>query len=850
MTNGKIAHVRKRYELCGNCFSITTGYTDERDMMVVQILGLCRGDGKGYVKIATNVSADNLKATIKMTDNSILECPVVSIGFPGEDMTARVGWGDISCDGVHESVVVVPLLDGTRLTITITDRNSHTVLGSFPFHPIQTKIKSRLTYRLRPEFAAQIRGIEQRRISGTPHAYVTGIYPVDEQHYSCRFHVRYPYFGMQESCSITVFDAAAHRLDLSPIILEDSLITDPHDHTRQIHELVYSIIVTDSNKTICIQAKPEHQDACFTCILPPMFDGFVNGARDLTKHASYDDGYHVWFEQHRATVADIRNQRRVCQSWTDEMKPLISIVTVIFHPPVEYLQALIDSFTAQSYDNFEVVFVNVSGHGPEAQSVNKLLDKLSDPRFRVITEENKSIADNTNIGIRETHGDYIAFVDHDDVIEPDALYRYISVLHSKPDADVLYCDEDLLDNGRYTWPVFKPDYNPDLLNAYNYVTHMLVISRTVFEQVELSPADVSGAQDFDLTLKCCERARLVTNVPYMLYHWRMHQNSTSTNPDSKPYAETAGRIALERHFERTDLQVEVSESELPFRYRNRYIVDNPPKISIVIPTKDHSDILRRCLNAVLTKTEYQNYDITLVENNSTESETFAYYDEVQKQSDKIKVVTWQGTGFNYSAICNYGAAQCDGEILLFLNNDTEVINSEWLGSMVSFFARPEVGVVGAKLLFPDNLVQHGGVWVSSDQVGYLGDLLSHEDGGYMETMRYPYNCAAVTGACQMVRRSVFDAVGGFDEELAVVLNDVDLCLKIGRQGFLVVFDPEAKLYHSEHTSRGRDEQDVRKERRAIDEQARFYARWDKDLQRGVFINHQLNQYDGHYKIAW
>lgn len=821
--------------------------------MTLRILGLCRGDGKGYVKISSSVDSDDLVACAAMEDGSLIQCPIVPIGFPGEDESARNNWGDYShgADN-HEAVIVVPLLDQAKFTVRVKRRKTHEQIGSFPFRPLQSKIKSRLTYQERAEFAAQIRGIEQRRLSGTPHVYVTGIFPIDEHKYSCRFHVRYPYFGVRETCSVDVYDEAAHRIDAKPIKLEDSLISDPHDRTCQIHEVVYSIIVDDAHKTLCIQAKPDNQDACFACILPSMFEGFVNGALDMTKHVSNDTGYHLWFEQHRATAADIRNQRRICRSWVESGKPLISIVTVVFRPPVEYLQALIDSLLAQSYENFEVVFVNVSGDNDKAKPIDNVLNRLKDPRFRVITAENKSIADNTNVGLAEAKGDYIAFVDHDDVIEPDALYRYVNTLRSKPEADVLYCDEDLLDNGRYIWPVFKPDYNPDLLNAYNYITHMLMISRHVLDQVELSPTDVSGAQDYDLTLKCCEKARLVVGVPYMLYHWRMHQNSTSTNPDSKPYAQTAGRIALERHFERTGLQVEVSDSELPFRYRNRYAMVNPPKVSIVIPTKDHVRLLKRCLDSVLEKTAYQNYDITLVENNSTEDETFKYYSEIQKQSDKVKVVTWPGTGFNYSAICNYGAVHCDGEILLFLNNDTTVINGEWLESMAGFFARPEVGVVGAKLLFPDGLVQHGGVWASADHVGYLSDMLSDNDGGYMETMRYPYNCAAVTGACQMVRRSVFDMVGGFDENLAVVLNDVDLCLKIGQRNYLTIFDPQAKLYHSEHTSRGRDEQDVEKERRAIDEQARFYARWDKDLvhARGKFINRQLNQYDGHYKIAW
>lgn len=818
--------------------------------MAMRFLGLCRGDGKGYVKIGTDTKPELLMATIGMPDGSCRQCPIFPIGFPGEEVAARTVWGDASTKESYEAVVVVPLLDNADLSISVTNRENDTVLGTIPFKPLTTKVRSRLTYKHRPQFAAQIRDIDQRRLSGTPHVYVTGIYPVDEQHYSCRFTVRYPLFQEKSNCSISIYDASAKQIELPTVVLEDSVISNPRDHTQSLREIVYSVSVTDANKTLCIYAFPEGQDEAFTCVLPPMFDGFVNGAKDLTKHASYDEGYQIWLEQHRATESDVKNQRTLCQAWKSTEKPLISVVTVVFRPPVEYLRSLVNSLIAQSYEHFEVVFVNVSGNDQEARAVNEFLGNIQDSRFRVIDAENKSIAENTNIGIHETKGEYIAFIDHDDVIEPDAFYRYVSVLHDKPKADVLYCDEDLLDNGKYIWPVFKPNFNPDLLYSYNYVTHMLMVSRHVLNQVELSPANVSGAQDYDLTLKCCEKAREASNVPYMLYHWRMHQNSTSTNPDSKPYAETAGQLALERHYERIGIKAEVSESELPFRYRTRYLAVKQPKINIVIPTKDHIDLLQRCLDSVLAKTEYGNYDVTLVENNSVESTTFAFYEEIQKKDPRVKVVTWNGQGFNYSSICNYGAAQRDGDILLFLNNDTEIINNDWLTSMVGFFSRPEVGMVGAKLLFPDNLVQHGGIWVSPDRVGYYSELLSHRDGGYMETMRYPSDCAAVTGACQMVRRDVFENVGGFDEQLAVVLNDVDLCLKVRESGYLVVFDPQAKLHHSEHASRGRDEQDVSKARRAIDEQARFYARWDKSLIDSGFINPNLNQCNGHFKITW
>lgn len=811
--------------------------------MTLQASTICRGDGKGYIRIDSDEPMGAINAVAKSPSGAVIPCPVYRLGFPGEDMTARRHLGEEP--GLDSRVIAVPLLDDTPLTVRVFGDDAVKPLLDIPFQSLVTKIKSRLTYRRHPEQAYRIRGIDQRRLSGNTYVYVVGVYPVDEHTVSCRFHVRFPAETEQEACSIDVYDAAANRVHTSLEVLEDSVISDPRDPSRHIREIVYAAQLNDEPQTVCIVAKPEFHDANFTCMLPDMFSGFRTAALDLTKHVSYDEGYAQWFEQHRATYADIENQRAICAGWSDT--PLVSIVTVVFRPPTEYLQVLIESLKAQSYEHFEMIFVNVSG---DDKRIVDILADIDDDRFTVLTAENKSIAENTNIGIRAAHGDYIAFIDHDDVIEPDTLYRYMTVIREYPQSDLLYCDEDLLDNGTYRWPVFKPAYNADLLQSYNYVTHMLMVSRYVLDRVELSPADVSGAQDYDLTLKCAEQAREIHNVPFMLYHWRMHQASTSTNPDSKPYAQEAGRLAVSRHYERCGIAADVKDSELPFRYRTVYHLDEQPKISIVIPTKDHVDVLACCLESVLSKTTYCNYDITLVENNSVEKRTFEYYRTIQKEHSNVSVVTWPGTGFNYSAICNYGAAHSDGALILFLNNDTEVISPQWLESMSGFFARSEVGIVGAKLLYRDGLVQHGGVWASMDHCGHYGELLSHNDGGYMETLRYPTDCAAVTGACQMIRRELFEKIGGLDESLAVVLNDVDLCLKIDQEGYLVVFDPQAVLYHNEHTSRGRDEQDVIKELRAINEQAAFYAKWNRFLKRGRFINNNLNQYDGHFKIRW
>lgn len=813
--------------------------------MSVRVLGLCRGSGKGYVKVASDLEPESLKGSVQTAAGEYVDCPILRIGFPGEDPLARSIAGDSPVPGEHIAVVIVPLLESTDLNVRILKRENGELIADIPFRTFETKIRSRLTYKYRGDFAAQIRDLDQRRISGLTCVYVTGIYPVEEHEVSLRFRVRYPYAGGAGRCAITVLDGAGNRIDVTPVPLESGAITDPHDSTQRIQDSEYSIILPDAPRTLCIHAKPEEYDGNFACISAPMFSGFVNGAFDLTKKPWTDEGYGVWFEQHRATWADVAHQRRTISTWNE--KPLVSIVTAVFRPPVEYLKAFIGSVLAQSYENFELILVNVSGDSPETTAA---LNAVDDPRVKVIVAENRSISENTNTGIALAKGEYIAFIDHDDVVEPDILYRYISEIRRYPDTDLLYCDEDLLDNGVYKGPMFKPQYNPDLLYSGNYITHMLMVSRYVLKQVELSGADVSGAQDFDLTLKCAEKSRRIRGVQHVLYHWRMHQNSTSSNSGSKPYAEEAGRLAVSRHFKRVGVQAEVTGSELMFRYRVKYPSESQPKVSIIIPTKDHVDLLATCLDSVLSKTDYTNFDVTLVENNSAEERTFVYYAEIQQRDPRVHVVTWPGTGFNYSAICNYGAAHSDGDLLLFLNNDTEVINGEWLDSMAGFFSRPEVGMVGAKLIFRDRLVQHGGIWVSRDRVGHYGELMSYKDGGYLESLRYPVDVAAVTGACQMIRRDLFNKVDGLDEKLAVVLNDVDLSLKVGEQGYLVVFDPEAMLYHAEHVSRGRDEVDEKREKRAVNEQARFYAKWDHAFEQGQYINTNLDQANGHYKIIW
>ncbi|WP_190972127.1 glycosyltransferase family 2 protein [Bifidobacterium vespertilionis] len=827
---------------------------------------MCRGDGKGYAKITgEGLRADRLVAVAEAKNGQTIVCGIYPYAFPNEDPTAVRRSGDehaLDNSGIGSCVVAMPLLDGTDLQIRLYDRGTEQEGGTeqngstavapvfeFPFKALASKIKSRLAYKFHPELASEIRGFDQRRLAVSPYLYVTGIFPVSPSEVSVRFTVRFPKRDMANGdIAIRVLDASATPIDATPMIIEDTDVFTRGDFNAPMWERVYAVRIPKDPRTLCIEATQDghgHPYGNFTCILAPMFEGFVNGTLNGTRNAYHEPSYPSWFERRRANVNDLAAQRDAIKAW--EYQPKISVVSVLFNTPAAYLTAMLDSVLGQSYANFELVLVNVSGRNAQ---IDAILDRYRDPRIRIMEAENKNIADNTNVGIAASTGDYIAFVDHDDVIEPDALYQYVSALQDDRGIDLMYCDEDRLDNGEYNHPFFKPQFNRDWLYAYNYVTHMLMVSRHALSQIELSGADVAGAQDYDMILKISEVARSIRAIPYVLYHWRIHQGSTSSNPGSKPYADDAGRLALSRHFERIGVKATVRESELPFRYRTEYARDHDPKVSIVIPTKDHAAMLAQCVDSVLRKTEYQNYDITLVENNSVEPETFAYYERIQKESDKVRVVTWEGHGFNYSAICNYGAKQSDGEIILFLNNDTEVIAPEWLGAMVNYMARPDVGVVGAKLICRDGIVSHGGVWVSVNNVGYMGYDLAADDSGYMETMRYPYNPEAITGACQMIPRALFEQLGGLDESLAVVLNDVDLCLKAEQAGYVTVFEPKALLYHNEHTSRGRDENDPRKQRRADDEYGRFFLKWNPVLRPGRFINLNLNQYDGNYKIRY
>ena len=491
---------------------------------------------------------------------------------------------------------------------------------------------------------------------------------------------------------------------------------------------------------------------------------------------------------------------------------------------------MVGSVVDQVYQNWELILLNAS---PEDVTLQDALTKIADSRVRVIElEGNNGISDNTNVGIEAASGDYVVFFDHDDLLDPLALYYYAEAINEDGSIDALYCDEDFLnEEGEFVAPHFKSDFNLDLLRCHNYITHLLAVRAAFAKELMLRSA-FDGAQDYDFLLRLVERATNIVHIPDVLYHWRISDTSTAKSAGNKGYADDAGRRALQEHLDRCGIAATAELTDNACFYHVTYEVVGDPLVSILIPNKDSVKVLKRCIDSVEDLTSYRNFEIIIIENNSVEEETFTYYEQAVAQYDNIRVVTWHGE-FNYSAINNFGARDAKGDFILLLNNDVEVIEPKWLESMLAICQRPEVGVVGAKLLYPDDTVQHAGVIMVKCQSiaeeaspGHAFWNLDRDDPGYMRRASLVQDLSAVTGACLMTKRSVFDELGGLNEEFVVAFNDVDYCLRVRELDKLVVYTPDALLYHHESFSRGSDA--VGKNMmRFMGEQGKLRSAWSK-----------------------
>ena len=526
----------------------------------------------------------------------------------------------------------------------------------------------------------------------------------------------------------------------------------------------------------------------------------------------------------------------VRQSKTQPQGPLISIVVPLYNTPLPFLTELLDSVVNQTYRNWELCLVDAGQDEKVGQAVAARMAQDSRIRYQKLAK-NDGIAGNTNAGFALARGEYIALLDHDDILHPCALW-YAAQAIVQEGADFVYTDEVTFEGKVENTTLYhlKPDFMLDNLRANNYICHLSVFQAALLQAAGGGErGEYNGSQDYDLYLRLTEQAQKIVHIPHVLYYWRSSPTSVASGIEAKTYCIEAAIKALYAHYARLGVAVdEVSMiPDTPGFYKTDYTIQHPGLVSILIPSCDHAKDLRTCVDSIYAKTTYPHFEIIVIENNSKEEETFRTYERLERQHpDSFRVVRWEGTGFNYSALNNFGARFAQGEYLLLLNNDTEVITPRWLEEMVMFAQQERIGCVGAKLLYPDDTIQHAGLGF-----GYL-TLAAHmhknfpvANPGYMGRLIYAHDVYGVTGACLMIRRALYEEVGGLDESFAVAFNDVDFCVRVHKAGYQNLFTPFAMLYHYESKSRGLDES-PEKRARFVSEVTRFQTRWKAELAAG------------------
>ncbi|MCC6094154.1 MAG: glycosyltransferase family 2 protein [Eubacterium sp.] len=554
--------------------------------------------------------------------------------------------------------------------------------------------------------------------------------------------------------------------------------------------------------------------------------------------------YEKWVKRHKPTSKELVKQRNYHFSYM----PKISIVIPAYRTNQKFLKELLRSIRKQTYSRWQLCIADGSGKDHTVESIVKRYVSMDRRICYKKLEENEGISGNTNEALKMADGDYILLCDHDDVVPPNALFELVKALQDR-EVDLVYTDEDKIsmDSRKLFCPNFKPDFNPDLLCSMNYICHLFLFPRNFYLKYGGFRSEFDGAQDYDLILRYTERARKISHIPKVLYHWRSHPGSTSENPESKSYAFENGKKAVEEHYRRIGIPAYAENGPMFGTYHTTYTWPRKPLISIIVPNKDHIEDLKKCMDSVDQKSIYRNYEWIIVENNSTEEETFRYYNSIRER-DNVTVLNWKGE-FNYSKINNFGAKQAKGELLLLLNNDTEMIRPESLKAMAGLCQREDVGIVGARLLYPDNTIQHAGVIIGLGGVaGHAFTYLPAKDPGYMRRAIVTQDYSAVTAACMMVKKDVFEAVGGLTEEYAVAFNDIDFCMKVGAAGKRIVYEPASEFYHYESKSRGLEDT-KEKVKRFQSEVERFQKTWKAFLVKGdPYYNPNLSLSDGAFRL--
>ena len=535
---------------------------------------------------------------------------------------------------------------------------------------------------------------------------------------------------------------------------------------------------------------------------------------------------------------------------------IFSILVPLYNTPERFLREMIESVTAQTYGKWELCLADGSddAHDFVGRICQEYRQKDSRIKYQKLAK-NEGISGNTNECYKMATGNYIALFDHDDLLHPCVLFAYMQAICEK-DADYIYCDEATFKGNSINHMItlhFKPDFAPDNLLANNYICHFSVFSRELLESGELFRSQFDGSQDHDMILRLTAKAKHIVHVPRILYYWRSHKGSVASSIDAKTYAIDAAKGAVADHLTKLGYRNFEIESTRAFAtiFRIKYELTSRPLVSIIIPNKDHVDDLSRCVESIINLSTYDSYEIVIVENNSETAEIRTYYEEISRHP-RVQVVEYKGD-FNYSKINNFGVQYAKGEYLLLLNNDTEVITPDWMEELLMYAMRKDVGVVGAKLYYPDKTIQHAGIVIglgAHRTAGHTHYRIPEANVGYMGRLCYAQDVTAVTGACMMVSKALYEELGGLDESFTVALNDVDFCLRVREKGFLNIFTPFAELYHYESKSRGSDKKDERA-LRYQQESDRFRVKWADALAKGdPYYNPNFSLDHSDFTVNW
>lgn len=537
--------------------------------------------------------------------------------------------------------------------------------------------------------------------------------------------------------------------------------------------------------------------------------------------------YQLWIQHNEPTEEELEAQRKT----EFKINPKISIIIPMYNTPKKFFQELVDSLINQTYPNWELCLADGSSERNEKLEAICKKDERIKYKFKGI---NKGISENTNAALKLATGDYIALLDHDDLLPVFSLYEVVKCINANPDVEFIYTDEDKFEKlgGKRYDPYFKSDFAPDTLRANNFICHFSIFKKELMDKLGGFRKEYDGAQDYDILLRMSETTDKIVHIPKILYHWRVHELSTAkSGGTAKPYAYEAGIKALEDHIKRVGLKGTVTHGNTLGTYKIDYELTDKPKVSIVIPNKDYISTLKVCLKSIKKLTTYDNYEIIIVENNSEEEKTFEYYKGIDGK-DNIKVVYYPEKGFNYSKIINFGVKNSTGEYIVQLNNDVELLTPNWLEEMLGFAQREDVGAVGVELFYPDKTIQHAGIIIGIGGVaGHVFKNIPKGMHGYFSKDAMVQNLSAVTAACIMTPKSIYDEVGYMDEKFKVAFNDVDFCLKIREKGKLIVYNPYVQFIHYESKSRG-FEDTPEKQARFKTEIDRFHEKWQEFLDKG------------------